>query len=67
VDENGDVYVVHTDNTTNYSARFVKFDISTNIWNQLFFSPETGLSESEINAVSSTEIYIYYAIIHRCS
>lgn len=61
VDENEDVYVVHTDNTTNYSARFVKFDTSTNSWNQLFLSPETGLSESEIYAVSSTEIYIYYA------
>lgn len=61
VDENGDVYAVHTDNTTNNNARFVKFDANTNSWNQLFLSTETGLRESEIYVVSSTEIYIYYA------
>jgi len=61
VDENGDVYVVHTDNTTGYRARLVKFDQANNTWNQVFLSPETGLEESEIYVVSSSEIYIYYS------
>lgn len=61
VDENGDVYVVHTDNTSNYNARLVVFNQATNSWDQLFLSPEGGLSESEIYVVNSTEIYIYYA------
>lgn len=61
VDENNDVYAVHRDNTTGHRVRFVVFDQANNTWNQLFLSSQTGMDESEIYVVSSTEIYIYYA------
>lgn len=61
IDENGDIYVVYSDPGTNNNARLVVFDEANNTWDQLFSSSETGLNETGVYVVSSTEVYIYYA------
>ncbi|KZS40076.1 hypothetical protein AWE51_25595 [Aquimarina aggregata] len=60
IDEDGALYVLHSNNTTDNTAQLEVYDGEK--WNTIYNSEDNGVVDSNLYVVSSKEIYISYTI-----